>query len=284
MKRLRFLTAVLIAWLLFICNIERLSGPTNISGTAYIFIAIGVIAGLTLPWPRRIPTWALLVTSALIYLLVESWGGGRGFGAALPMTITEICAIVITLALTRLVSIEISEFEQAVAQFTLSRVGKPPESLADGQSEIYREVQRARDHQRPLMLLVVHIEEESIAVAIDRMVQEVQQTMMKQYVLSGVAKVLCAELKDYDTIAQNNDRFLILLPETTPEKLPALTNRLRHVAAERLGVTLRIGAAALPDDALTLVGLTETAIRAIDAELERPPQPQRSTAEQRITQ
>ena len=280
MKRTRFLTAALISWLLFFYNIERLSEPINISSTAYIFISIVVIASLTLPWPRRIPFWALLVMSVLIFLLFESWGGSRVFGTALPVTVTEICVVVITLVLTRLVSIEISEFEHAVAHFTFRHVGKPPESLSEGQSEIYREVRRARDHQRPLMLLVVHIEEESIKVAIDRMVQEVQETMMKQYVLSGVSKVLCDELKDYDTIAQNNNHFLILLPEITPEKLPTLTTRLRRVAAERLGVTLRIGAAALPGDALTLEGLTETAIRAIDSELERPPQPQGSAAEQ----
>ena len=279
MKRIRFLTAVLIAWLLFFYNIERLSEPINISSTAYIFISIVAIASLTLPWPRRIPLWALLVMSVLIFLLFESWGGSRVFGTALPVTVTEICAIVITLVLTRLVSMEISEFEHAVAHFTFRHVGETPESLSEGQSEIYREVRRARDHQRPLMLLVVHIEEESITVAIDRMVQEVQQTMMKQYVLSGVSKVLCDELKDYDTIAQNNNRFLILLPEITSEDLPTLTNRLRRVVAERLGVTLRIGAAALPGDALTLEGLTEKAIQAMDAEPERPPQPKGSTAE-----
>jgi len=130
------------------------------------------------------------------------------------------------------------------------------------------------------MLLVVHIDEESIKVAVDRMVQEVQQAMMKQYVLSGVSKILCDELEDYNTIAQSNNHFLIVLPEVTPEKLPALTNRLRWVVSDQMGVTLRIGSAALPDDGATLEGLTEKAILAMDSEVERPPQPQRSAAEQ----
>lgn len=280
MKRIRFLTAVLISWLLFFYNMERLSEPINLSSTAYIFVAILIIASLTLPWLRTMSLWALLAMSVSIFLLFESWGGSRLFGVALPVTVTEICAIAITLVLTRLVSMEIGEFEHAVTHFTFRHVGQPPETVSEGQNELYREVQRARDHQRPLVLLVVHIEEESIKVAIDRMVQEIQQAMMKQYVLSGVSKMLCDELKDYDTIALSNNRFLVLLPELTPEKLPTLTNRLQRMAAERLGVTLRIGAAALPADALTLEGLTEKAIRALGAELEQPQQSQGPVVEQ----
>ena len=279
MRRMRFLTAVLIAWLVFFYNIERLSEPINITSTAYIFVSVVIIASLTIPWLRRIPLWALPVMAILIFLPLKSWSESRVFGSALPVTVTEICAIVISLVLTRWASSEVSEFERTITHFTFRHVGKSPESFSEGQSEIYREVRRARNHQRPLMLLVVHIEEESIKVAVNRMVQEVQQAMMKQYVLSGVSKMLCDELEDYNIIAQTNNRFMILLPEITPEKLPALTNRLRQVVSERMGVTLRIGAAALPEDAVTLEGLTEKAIRAMDSELERPPQPQGSAAE-----
>jgi hypothetical protein len=278
-RRTRFLTAVLISWLVFFYNIERLSEPINITSTAYTFVSVVVIASLTLPWLRRIPVWALPVMAILIFLPIKSWGESRVFGSAFPITVTELCAIVISIILTRWTGIELSEFERTVAHVTFRHVGKSPESFSDGQSEIYREVRRARNHQRPLMLLVVHIEEASIKVAVDRMVQDVQQAMMKQYVLSGVSKMLCDELEDYNTIAQSNNRFLILLPETTPEKLPALTTRLRRVVAERMGVALRIGAAALPEDALTLEGLTEKAIRVMDSELERPPQPQGSAVE-----
>ncbi len=278
-RRMRFLTAVLISWLVFFYNIERLSEPINITSTGYIFVSMVVIASLTLPWLRRIPLWALPVMAILLFLPLKSWSESRVFGSALPVTVTEICAIVISLILTRWASSEVSEFERTITHFTFRQVGKSPELFSEGQSEIYREVRRARNHQRPLMLLVVHIEEESIKVAVDRMVQEVQQAMMKQYVLSGVSKMLCDELEDYNIIAQTNNHFMILLPEITPEKVPALTNRLRQVVSERMGVTLRIGAAALPEDAVTLEGLTEKAIRAMDLELKRPPQSQSAAVE-----
>jgi GGDEF domain-containing protein len=278
-RRMRFLTAVLIAWLVFFYNIERVSEPINLTSTAYIFVSMVVVASLTLPWLRRLPLWALSVITILLFVLLKNWSESRVFGSALPVTVTEICAIIISLVLTRWVSTEISEFERTITHFTFRHVGKSPESFSEGQNEIYREVRRARNHQRPLMLLVVHIEEESIKVAVDRMVQEVQQAMMKQYVLSGISKVLCDELEDYNIIAQTNNHFMILLPEITPENLPSLTDRLRQVVSERMGVTLRIGAAALPEDAVTFEGLTEKAIRAMDLELERPPQPQSSAAE-----
>lgn len=280
MKRMRILNTLLITWLLFFYNIERLSEPINITGTAYFFVSIVVIASVIFPPWRRVPSWALLVMVILAFLLLKSLGESRVFGAGLPVTVTEICAIIISFTLAQWTSKAISEFERAVAHFTFKHVGKSPESFSSGQGEIYREVRRARNHQRPLMLLVVGIDEESIKVAVDRMVQEVQQAMMKQYVLSGVSKILCDELEDYNTIAQSNNHFLIVLPEITPERLPALTNRLCRVVSDQMGVTLRIGAAALPDDGATLEGLTEKAIRAMDSEVEQSPQPQRSAAEQ----
>jgi hypothetical protein len=171
-----------------------------------------------------------------------------------------MCVIALTIILARWVSNGLGEFESAIAHITIGSVGKLPEPFSVGQGEMYREVRRARHHQRPLMLMAVGVEEESIQVALDRMVQEVQQAMMKQYVLSGVAKTLCAELEDYNIIAQRNDHFLTLLPEVTSGQLADLTGRLRRVVSEQVGVTLQIGTASLPEDAVTFESLVEKAI------------------------
>ena len=136
---------------------------------------------------------------------------------------------------------------------------------------MYRELRRARHHQRPLAVMAVGVEEESVQVALDRMVQEVQQAMMKRYVLSDVAKTLCHRLEDYNVIAQTNDHFLLLLPEVTPDLLPDLVGRLRQTVSEQVGVTLQIGSASFPDDAVTFDSLVEMAVREMNGtrELDR---------------
>jgi hypothetical protein len=85
-----------------------------------------------------------------------------------------------------------------------------------------------------IRLMAIGVEERSIKVTLDRMVQQVQQAMMKQYALCGVSKTLCDEL-GCSMIAQSNDHFIVLLPEVTPEELPGLIARLRRAVSEQVG-------------------------------------------------
>jgi len=257
---MRFIVAALILWLFLFYNIERLSEPINLSSVAYIFVPIISAITITVLSLRKIPLGVLLVGPIPIFLVLKAWLGYRIWGKAIPLTVMEICIIALTTILARWVSSGLSEFESAIAHITIGPVGKLPEPFSSGQGEMYREVRRARHHQRPLALMAIGVEEKSIRVALDRMVQEVQQTMMKQYVLSDVARTLCDELEDYNIIAQRNDHFLALLPEVTPEELTDLSERLRRAVSEQVGVTLQIGAASFPEDAVTFESLVEKAM------------------------
>lgn len=264
MKRMRFLVVMLIIWLLFFFSIERLSEPINISRVAYPFAPIMAVLTILVPRLRKVSLWVLLVVPILILLMLKAWAGYRIWGSALTLTVTEVSIITVTTILAHWVSSGISEFESAIAHITIGQVDELPETFSTGQAEMYREVKRARHHQRPLALMAIGVEEGSIQVALDRMVQEVQQAMMKRYVLSNVAKLLCDELEDYNIIAQKDNHFLALLPEMTSEQLTELTDRLRQTAFEQVGVTLQIGTASFPKDAVTFESLVEKAVREMD--------------------
>jgi GGDEF domain-containing protein len=264
MKRMRFLVAILIIWLFFLYNIERLSRPININRVAYIFVPIMAVLAIVVPRLRQVPLGVLLVGPVPIFLVLKAWLGYPIWGTAIPLTVTEVCVIALTTIMARRVSNGLSEFENAIANITIGQAGKLPEPFSTGQGEMYREVRRARQYQRPLMLMAIGVEEESVQVALDRMVQEVQQAMMKQYVLSGVARTLCDELEDYNIIAQRNDHFLALLPEVTPGKSRDLIERLRRAVSEQVGVALQIGIASFPEDAVTFESLVEKAVGEMD--------------------
>jgi GGDEF domain-containing protein len=281
MKRMRFLVSILIIWLFLFYNIERLSRPINITRVAYTFVPIMAILTILVSRLRKVSLGVLLLGPVPVILVFKAWLGFRVWGTALPLTLTEICAVALTTILARWVSNGLGEFESAIAHITIGQVGKLPEPFSSGQGEMYREVRRARHYQRPLALVAIGIEEESIRVALDRMVQEVQQAMMRQYVLSGVAKTLCDELEDYNIIAQRNNHFLALLPEVKPGKLTDLIERLRKAVSEQVGVTLQIGTASFPEDAVTFQSLVEKAVGKMGTESESGPslQPQQLTTE-----
>lgn len=273
MKRMRFIVAGLIVWLFLFYNIERLSEPINLSSAAYTFVPLMAVLTMLVSRLRKVPLGVLLVVPIPIFLVLKAWVGRPIWGAAIPVTVTEICVIALTTILARWVSSGLSEFESAIAHITIGQIGKLPEPFSTGQGEMYREVRRARHHQRPLALMAIGVEEESIQVALDRMVQEVQQAMMKQYVLSDVARTLCDELEDFNIIAQRNNHFLTLLPEVTPGKVTELIERLRKAVSEQVGVTLQIGTASFPEDAITFESLMEKAVGKMGREPEQEPFP-----------
>jgi len=268
MKRMRLLVAILIIWLFLFYNIERLSRPINITTVAYVFLPLVALPTILVPRLRKVPLWVVLVVPVSLFLALKVWVGFPVWGLALPLTVTEICIIEVTAILTRWVSNGVAELEDVVARITIGFVERLPEPFSKGQAQMYREMSRARHYQRPLALMAVGVDEKSINVALDRLVQEVQQAMMKQYVLSDVARTLCDELEEYNIIARSNDHFLALLPEMTPEELADLAGHLRQSVAEEVGVTLQIGTASFPQDALTFESLVEKAVKNMDGEQE----------------
>jgi GGDEF domain-containing protein len=266
MKRIRFRVIILACWLVVFCNLERLLEPLTVSGFTYALALAMVMIALIVPRLVRIPLWAILVAPVPVLLLFKAGMGEFAKSLSIPHAFLEVCILALTTFLAYWVSIAISEFESSVAHISVGRNDKLPESDAVGQGLIYREVRRARNHQRPLTLMTVGVDEKSIKVALDRMVQETQMAMMKQYALSDVSKTLCKTFEDSDIIVKSNDHFLIVLPETRPENVPGLIERLRQQVSEEVGVNLKIGTASLPVDAFTLEGLIDKATDEMQAD------------------
>ncbi len=278
MQRMRFLVATLIIWLFFFYTIERFSSLVDITGVAYAFVPIMAALIILVPSLHRVSLGVLLTVPVLVFLVLKIMGRHE-WGSAIPLTVTEVCIIALTIILARWVSNGVDEFEKAVAHITIGHPEQLPKSFATGQVEMYRELKRARHYDRPLTMMAIGVEDNSVRIALDRMVREVQQAMMKQYVLSDIAKTLCDQLEDYNIIAQQNSHFLVLLPEVASEELVTFGNRLRTTTSEKMGVTLQIGMASFPDDAVTFDSLVGKAVEEMENRWELEPHTQQLTSE-----
>jgi len=273
MRRIRLPVAILIVWLFFFYNLERLNKHINFTTAAYIMVPAVVVIIVLVPSLIRVNLWVLLVTPILIFSVLEIGAATDVWGNAILLTLTEICAIAITAILARWVSIGVNEFEIAVINMTIGRGNE----RRTRQGEIYQEVQRARIHQRPLSLMALKADETSVNIAIDRIVREAQQAMVKQYALGGVSKTLVQELPDYNIVARRNDHLLVLLPEATPEQLPAIIEQLQNAVSRQVGISIKVGTASLPEDATTFESLLEKAVRDMEAQPTLARWPQRPT-------
>jgi len=268
MKRIRTRVIALVCWLVFCYSIELLLKPLGMSGITNSLGVVMMLITLIIPRAVHIPLWMILIVPIPVLLGLKFWTGTLAGIAEIPVTIMEACCIAVTILLAHRLSMAIGEIENAVAQITIGKNNRLPEQESVGQSVLYREVRRARNHQHPLALLALTVEENSIQINLERLVQEAQSAMIKQVALAGVSKTLCDKLAVCDIVVQNNDRFLVMLPETSPGDLPGLIERLRRQVMEEVGVDLIIGAASFPQDSFTLEGLVDKATRGMTAEPE----------------
>jgi GGDEF domain-containing protein len=158
--------------------------------------------------------------------------------------------------LVRWLSQALSEFEQSVLAMSLGTYGE----RRARQGEIYREIRRARLHQRPLAILALVYD--AGGPEADRVAREAEAAMRRHYLAARVARAARGVLDDYQIMAKQDDHFVIVLPETGPEAVAAITDRVRQAIRAEVGVTVRIGAAFMPEDAATFEGLVEQAVSA----------------------
>lgn len=260
MKRLRFWMTLIVIWYFLLYNIERLSEPINIASFVYVFIGVISVLMLTLPPVYSLPLYVPFLAALIPFFILKQQLGYRIGGSHLPITITEILAIGLTIFLNGQFLRELKSLREAVNNLTISQLDRGSYPFEIGQGQIYREVRRARLSQRPAALLAVMInKDEMYKVSINRFIQEAQREIIKKYISARLAHLLLEELRDFDVITQRNNHFVALLPDIGREEALNIATRLTRVANEKLGLNLRFGLSAFPDEAVTFERLLECA-------------------------
>jgi hypothetical protein len=259
-KSLRFWVITTLGWFFLLYNIERISEPINIASFVYVLTVVFAILIIVLPWLQRIPVLALVALPLPLFFALKIWFGYQIGNKNLPVTITEICFIGLTAILARRIGLGLEEFNEAGINLLLvDNIKRRAQPFETGQAEIYREIHRARRYQRPLSLLAVSATDPSVKFSLDRLRQEVQDNLIKNYVAAGLADMLLEEMYDSDIITQREDHFIILLPEITRKNVSEVVRKLELAAKERLGLELTFGVSTFPDEEITFERLLDRA-------------------------
>jgi len=259
MRNFRYWLAALCIWLAILYNLERWNEPINIASFFYVYVLIIVVAILIVPWLQKQRRRWLFLACLLPYLPLKIYFGYPLGGGHLPITITEIAALFVTIILTRQVAAYARVLQEAVIELTTNHLYRGTYSFDVGQGEIYREIRRARRYERPATLLAISPTTSSQKLAHNRFSKEMEEELIERYVGGQVVRLLKEELPDCDVIAQRNDHFIILTPETDGQTSDVVVNRLRVAAREKLGLELVIGASSFPDEAVTFESLLQQA-------------------------
>jgi GGDEF domain-containing protein len=278
-KQLLFWVVGLCTWLSVFYNLERWNQPINIASFVYVYIAVVIAVVLLVRWFQRVPIyWTFLIALPPYFLLRILFGYQIG-GSSLPITVTEISAIGITILLARQVGRRVEELQEAVIELTLGRSRNGTSEFSVDQGQIYREIRRARRYHRPAALMAVCATNESMKVSLHRFIQEAQREITRKYVSARMASFLVRELDDFDIITERDDHFIVLLPELSRKSLPEVIDNLKKALSNNLGLDAKIGVSMFPDEAVTLESLVEKATVAMDQDLGGPSDTPRAPAE-----
>ncbi|MBC8353565.1 MAG: hypothetical protein H8E66_16320 [Planctomycetes bacterium] len=263
MTKLRIRTSALLVWLLLFFNIERFHAPINIASFVYVLAAIVSIAIVMLRRQNGI-AFGTVVSTTLVAFLVSKWLlGYQILGTALPLTVTEACSLLTTASFARLIAQAMHDFESNAQQVLHMHFDSDTPELAASQTQLYKEVRRARRHNRPLSILALNASNATNPELLNRFIEEVQRRGIRKYIDARLAQVITSCISDCDILVYSDDCFFVMCPEIVGEEAEEVSSRLKEAVRQELGVTLNIGSASFPEQEVTLGGLLEKAIDAL---------------------
>jgi GGDEF domain-containing protein len=267
MTQLRYLFVAATVWFFCLYNIERLEKPINIASFVYVFVAICAVLVLSVPRLNKMPFYWLFGLALLPFLGLKYQLGYEILGQ-LAITVTEICAIGVTIFLASQIGQRLEELRLVVTNLTVGQTGTATQPFEVGQGHIYREIRRARRHQRPLTLLSIAIADDVTGlpterfnqdVPLQRFIKDIQNDLVAKYMQARVADLLIAQFEDSAVITQRDEHFVTLLPETNREDVTEIVDKLQATVAEKLGLQIKVGVSTFPDEAVTFETLLERA-------------------------
>ena len=277
MLRLRVNLLLLLLFTGIALNIERLDfGPkedvVNLASFVYLLLGAAVISTILMPGKWKLSTQTIAIFWVVVYTILKATIGDDHpviGGLYTYITIAEIFALVIMVILTRMVMESLLGLEKTVANITLAGVSNRVIELDSAAPNINMEFARSRRYKRPIGVVVIKLTPENVQANIDELSKDILHTMMSRYSMSNLIRALDKEVRRPDLILDEfqENRIVLLLPESDVEATKAVSENVQKIARTRIGSAVAIGSATFPEDAITFEDLVLRAERAID---ERP--------------
>lgn len=207
----------------------------------------------------KIPGWFVVLAPTVSFLLLEIWNGGYGSMTAITYTINEAIIIVVTLLLSYWVNSSLHELSELNINSIASAKKNISTQETNGLAYIYRELRRSRNHNNPLAILAIEIDEREIDQTSNIIHKIRGNSKNKERNLIKIGHILIEQLEEIAIIVQGDDHFLVALPETKPEDVSFITDRIKKHVNKQMNLQLLIGSATFPHDGYTFEGLIDKA-------------------------
>jgi hypothetical protein len=256
MKNLKVSLILLFLYLTVVFNIEKVSsgavGDLELHGFVDILITIIIISLLLFRFFRNLPGYANLAFWVLAYFTF--WYISitiRAIHANLQITMIEVVFVSVASVLAREVAKNIFEVDRTLDRLVFASFGGRTMKMDESSDEIKTELIRSRRYQRSLTVLVVEPDPSSLNESMMASVEEIQHNLARRYAMGKISEVINSTARRPDLVMHQANQFVLLCPETTAESSITLVDRIKSSVKSEIGVSVSVGMASFPDDALT---------------------------------
>ena len=275
MKRLMNAGIVLLVYLSFFLNIERLDiqGWVPIETFVYVLTTLAVALGLIVKTLRRQKLWYSLAFWALIFFLSKKMlfasqpmlGGKYTF-----ISLLELITYLLAVYLTKIFAVELNHAARLIDQAIVPKLSHQVYEFKNAEPVIETEFMRSRRYDYPVCALVVEPENGAGTWPLDedleRAVREIEMRIREKYAATELAETIANLTRQTDFVIEMGTpgRFLLICPEITRENAGKFIDRLQERVGQSLGVHLRCGIATFPEDAPSFTGVLEVAVSRLE--------------------
>ncbi len=273
MKRVRWSIIVLVVLLALLINVGRLhseavQGPFHFALFLSVLSLLEVLVAGRMPVLRRGFTLLLAALCVGMYLVCSYliFGGlqhASPTGVDMAASLLEIAVLSGIVLVARDVANRLGDLEQIIIELAVSSEGRHVRRFEEAGESIQIELRRCLRYQRPLSVIVVEPQTDSLHAALPRAVEQAVQDLGNQIVRAKLGRTITGVVRQMDTVLEHSDgkRYVILCPETDRTSALVLMQRIQAAAEQGLGVSVACGEAPLPAYQVTFEELVRQAER-----------------------
>ncbi len=254
---------IFLLGLTFFYNIERLDfGEENvidIDSAVYVIGFVATVLTVALSIIRYFNVAILMALWAGVFIFIKMWlayfADGRPIlgGIYTYLSITELALLLIAVWISYKLAIALYDFELAVEKITLTDHSGRIQQFDEASEDVQIEMFRSRHNHHPLSVIIIEPEAGTVEMAVHKAVQDVQQAMIRRYVINNMAQTVSKYLRRTDVVLEQRGqgRFMVLCPETTIQDTKLLMEYIQTIISEQMGISVACGAATFPNEAFT---------------------------------
>lgn len=262
LRRSFFWAALYLAVIVVLGQTDYFGRPIiNFASYFYLAVLIGVPVTLFFPSIARVTTFVPLAVWAVVYIGLTLFINRSRTTTSLEFSVIvlEFVLLEVGIWFAHQLAMQIAHAETVMDELAVSAFPNRAQEIEENSQRIKIEFTRSRRYRRPLSLGIMEVDPDH-ANDNGQVIRSIQHDLTNRFTSARIGQIIDDRIRQTDLVMRDRRwRYIVICPETDLESVLLLAERIIQAIQEKTGLTVRWGAAAFPEEALTFEDLLEKA-------------------------